>query len=335
MLRESLARAGVPWEAAIPVMGSPEEGWRTRASLHLDQRGRDLRLGLHEEGTHRVVDLPRCLQLSEPMMRAARTLLEELRRRGQGARSIQHVDLAESLDGSQLVVALETGLEVKQAVALSSLAAVMPWVTGFGVTASDGPRRRFVSLSGDPHVHSTVAGAGLRAHVRSFFQSNRFLVEPLAQAVLELVPPGGGVVDLYAGVGLFALPLARRAERVRAAEVNPMALEDARWNVEHAGLPNVQLHRGDVAEALAAWPVEPGERIVLDPPRTGAGTPVVDAIAAREPEVVVYVSCDPPTLARDLKRFEAHGYRPVVVRAFDLFPNTFHLETVVRLDKGG
>ena len=88
MLRESLARAGVPWEAAIPVMGSPEEGWRTRASLHLDQRGRDLRLGLHEEGTHRVVDLPRCLQLSEPMMRAARTLLEDA---GEGARSMPHV----------------------------------------------------------------------------------------------------------------------------------------------------------------------------------------------------------------------------------------------------
>jgi 23S rRNA (uracil1939-C5)-methyltransferase len=333
VLRESLARAGVSWDAPVPLAGSPEEGWRTRASLHLGERGRELWLGLHEEGTRRVVDLPRCLQLSEPMMRAARTLLEELRARPQRARGVQHVDLAESIDGAQLVVALETDLGVDQAVPLSALAGAMPWVTGFGVTASDGPRRRFVPLRGDAHVHSQVAGETLRAHVRSFFQSNRFLAEPLARSVQELTPPGGTVLDLYAGVGLFALPLARRADRVRAAEVSAMAVEDARWNVGQAGLANVQLHRGDVAEALAQWPIEPAERVVLDPPRTGAGPEVVDAIAAREPEVVVYVSCDPPTLGRDLKRFEAHGYRPDVVRAFDLFPDTFHLESVVRLLK--
>ncbi|HET8646320.1 MAG TPA: class I SAM-dependent RNA methyltransferase, partial [Vicinamibacteria bacterium] len=136
---------------------------------------------------------------------------------------------------------------------------------------------------------------------------------------------------LYAGVGLFALPLARRADRVRAAEVNPMAVEDARWNAEQAGLTNVQWHRGDVREALAAWPPVEAEAVVLDPPRTGAGPEVVRPLAARRPRAVVYVSCDPPTLGRDLKLFEAEGYRPDVIRAFDLFPNTFHLETLVRL----
>jgi 23S rRNA (uracil1939-C5)-methyltransferase len=331
VLRESLARARVAWDGEIPLAGSAETGWRTRASLHLERRGADLLLGLHEEGTHRVVDLPRCLQLSDAMTRASRALLDALRRQPQRARAIRHVDLAESVDGRELVMALETELDVPGAVALSGLAGVVPGLTGFGAMAGEGKRRRYLSLHGDPHVRSTVAGAPLRAHVRSFFQSNRFLLEPLTAAVLELSPPGGTVLDLYAGVGLFALPLARRSERVRAAELNPMAVEDARWNAEQAGLRDVEIHRGDVREALELWPVQAGERVVLDPPRTGAGADVVRRLAGRRPAAIVYVSCDPATLARDLKLFEGEGYRPDTVRAFDLFPDTFHLETVVRL----
>jgi 23S rRNA (uracil1939-C5)-methyltransferase len=331
VLRESLARAGVAWEEPIPLVGSPEEGWRTRAALHLDVGERELRLGLHEEGTHRVVDLPRCLQLSARMMEAARGLLEALRARPHLARGLHDVDLAESLDGSQLVVSLEADLDLAAGARLSGLARALPSATGFGVVAGHGRARRFLGLHGNAHVRSQVLGLTLRAHVRSFFQSNRFLVEPLAAAVLEATPPGGSVLDLYAGVGLLALPLAQRAARVRAAEVNPMALEDARWNSNHAGLGNVELYRGDVREALARWDVEGGERVVLDPPRSGAGAEVVRAVAGRHPEAIVYVSCDPPTLGRDLKLFEALGYRPDLVRAFDLFPDTFHLETLVRL----
>jgi 23S rRNA (uracil1939-C5)-methyltransferase len=331
VLRESLSRAGVAWAGPIPVAGSPEAGWRTRASLHLERRDGELRLGLHEEGTHRVVDLTRCLQLSDAMTRAARALLGELRRRPRPAAAIGRVELAESIDGAQLVMSLETGLGPRDAVALEPLGRGIPGLTGFGAEAGEGRRRRFLALHGDPHVRSAVAGVELRAHVRSFFQSNRFLAEALVRTVLELTPVGGSVLDLYAGVGLFALPLARTAERVRAAEVNPMAVEDARRNAVHAGIENVQTRRGDVREALALWPVDEAERVVLDPPRTGAGADVVRQVAARLPEAIVYVSCDPATLARDLKAFEAEGYRPDEVRAFDLFPDTFHLETVVRL----
>jgi len=331
ILRESLLRAGVRWDHEIPVAGSPEEGWRTRTVLHLEGRGGDLRLGLHEEKSHRVVDLPRCLQLSEAAMAAARALLEEMRRRPHQAARVSDVEMAESLDGKSLVVALETDLDVKGTAALSGIARALPGASGFGAMARDGRLRHFVPLAGDPHVRSTVLGLGLRAHVRSFFQSNRFLAEPLAAAVVELLPAGGSVLDLYAGVGLFALPLARQAERVRAVEASAMAVEDARWNAAQAGLRHVEVQRGDVAEALAQWPVGEKERIVLDPPRVGAGPLVVQRIAARRPEAIAYVSCDPATLGRDLKAFAAQGYAPDAVRVFDLFPDTFHLETLVRL----
>lgn len=331
ILRESLARAGAAWEGEIEIAGSPELAWRTRCSFHLEAGHRSLRLGLREEASHRVVDLERCLQLSDAMNRALRALRGGLAERPRLARGVRDVDVAESLDGSHLVVCLETRLAPREAAALVFLADRIPWLTGLGAVAGEGGRQRFLSLRGEPIVEARVAGVRLRSHVRSFFQANRFLVEPLVRAVVARTPPGGSVLDLYAGVGLFALALAPAAERVLGVELNPTAVEDATANAEAAGLANVRIRQGDVCAGLAAWRLESGERIVLDPPRTGAGAEVVHAVAARRPASVVYVSCDPPTLGRDLKLFATAGYRPVSVEAFDFFPDTYHLETLVLL----
>jgi 23S rRNA (uracil1939-C5)-methyltransferase len=332
ILRESLGRAGIAWEGPVPIRASLEEGWRTRCSFHLEE-GRDgrLRLGLHEESSHRVVDLPRCLQLSEAMNRTLRALLAGLDERRHLARRIHGVELAESLDGKQLVACLDSELSPREAPGLTALAERAPGLTGFGIVAGVEGRRRFLSLKGDPHVEATVLGVRLRSHVRSFFQANRFLVEDLVREVASRVPRGGTVLDLYAGVGLFALPLAQAAERVLGVELNPTAVEDAASNARANGIDNARIRQGDVRDGLAAWRVEGEERIVLDPPRTGAGAAVVGAIVSRRPAAVVYVACDPPTLARDLKAFGEAGYRLAALTAFDLFPDTFHVETVAQL----
>jgi tRNA/tmRNA/rRNA uracil-C5-methylase (TrmA/RlmC/RlmD family) len=154
--------------------------------------------------------------------------------------------------------------------------------------------------------------------------------------VVELVPAGDSrILDLYAGVGLFALPLAARdgCETV-AVEQSSLAAEDARVSARRAGLGQLSVRVAEVEPALSELPPRVGERIVLDPPRTGAGRGVVEALAARRPEAIVYVSCDPPTLGRDLALFAARGYRPDAVQLFDQFPKTFHMETVVRLRPG-
>ena len=331
ILRESLSRAGAAWGGEIPLRASPEEGWRTRATLHLEEEQGALRLGLHEEGSHRVVDVEACLQLSPAMNRAARSLVAALDERRADARRIHDVELAESTDGGKLVMSLETDLPVPQAIGLARLADRVPGLTGLGAMAADGRGRRFLTLRGDPHVEATVQGLRLRSHVRSFFQGHRFLLEDLVSEVRGLTPDAGRVLDLYAGVGLFALALAGQADEVLGAELSPVAVEDARANIEANQKRNVRVRQGDVRDALASWPASAGERIVLDPPRTGAGGPVVEAVAARRPEAVIYVSCDPPTLGRDLAVFARHGYGPDTIRAFDLFPDTFHLETIVRL----
>ncbi len=332
VLRESLARAGAPWDGPVAVHGSPEEGWRLRASLHFATGEEGLRLGLQQEGSRRVVDVEACLQLSERMNRAARSVHRALLDRRVLWRSLRGLGLLESPDGTRLLGWLETALDPAEASGLASLAATVPELDGFGVATG----RRLQWLRGPAHVEASVAGVVLRAHVRSFFQANRFLVEPLVRTVLELVPPGTSrVIDLYAGVGLFALPLGARGEpEVLAVEWARTAAEDARWGARRNGLARVRVVEGDVATGLAGVRPDAGERILLDPPRTGVGPEVVTLIAERRPEVIVYVSCDPPTLGRDLARLGERGYRTDTVHLFDLFPDTFHLETVVRLRNG-
>lgn len=329
VLRESLLRAGAPWDGAITVHASPEAEWRMRASLHVARGEGGLRLGLRQEGSRRVVDLERCLQLSPAMNRAARAVHAQIEARGPLGARVHGLDLVESPDGRTLVATLETGLERAEAPQLAGLGRAVPGLSGFGVRTRTGSLEW---LSGSPFLEAAVLGLTLRAHARAFFQANRFLLEPLALAVAGLVPPGDGrILDLYAGVGLFALPLAARdrCETV-VVEQSPLAAEDARVSAERAGL-RLRVSVGDVERVLGGLASRPGERVVLDPPRTGAGRAVVEAIAARGPAVIVYVSCDPPTLGRDLAIFAARGYRPDAVELFDQFPKTFHVETVVRL----
>jgi 23S rRNA (uracil1939-C5)-methyltransferase len=330
VLRESLARAGAPWDGPVVVHASPEAGWRVRASLHVAGGETGVRLGLRQEGSRRVVDLEACLQLSEAANRAARAVHAGLAARPSLAARVQGLELLEAPDGRALLATLETGLGRHEAPSLAPVGAGVPGLAGFGVRTRT---RSLEWLSGTPFVEVSVLGLTLRVHASSFFQANRFLLEPLARTVLELVPPGDSrILDLYSGVGLFALPLAARdgCETI-AVEQSRFASEDARVSAERAGLPRLRVRAAGVEEALREMPARDGERIVLDPPRTGAGRGVVEAVAARRPAVVVYVSCDPPTLGRDLALFAARGYRPDAVQLFDQFPKTFHMEAVVRL----
>jgi 23S rRNA (uracil1939-C5)-methyltransferase len=244
---------------------------------------------------------------------------------------VRGVDLLESPDGEGRVALLATTLAPHEAPVMEALGRT-EHLTGLGVVAG---RRRLAWLRGAPHVEMRVGSLALRVHVRSFFQANRFVYQALADTVVDLLPGKGRVLDLYAGVGLFALPLAARdGGEVLAVERAPTAVEDARANARSNRLEGVRVLAADVREALAATRPDAGERIVLDPPRTGLEREVVELVADRRPEALVYVSCDPPTLGRDLARFAARGYRPDTVRLFDVFPGTFHLETVVRLIPG-
>jgi len=331
ILEESLRRAHVEWEGPVAAVASPEEGWRTRATFHVEATETTVRLGLYEEGSRRVVDLEGgCLQLSPGMNAAVSHLRDLLVGRPVLAGQLSDVHLAESSDGGQRVAWFLGDVTAAEAARLGAATAEAPWLTGVGVTLGGEGARRPLLVRGSPYLHADVLGIRLRTHALSFFQGNRFLVEALAAEVARLVPGGGPILDLYGGVGLFGLTAGEPASPVVLVDSSETAAADAEENARSAAR-QVRVLCGSVEGALSGRRSDVGERVILDPPRSGAGRGVVEAIAARRPVAIVYVSCEPTTLGRDLSAFGRLGYRVDSVRLFDLFPATVHLETVVRL----
>lgn len=175
----------------------------------------------------------------------------------------------------------------------------------------------------------TILGERYRYNADTFFQINPALLAPLVEFALGNVA-GELAIDLYCGVGLFTLPLARRFKGVVAVEANPVAARFADRNLDRAGLENARVVNAGVAEWFRPRSLR-ANFILLDPPRAGAESAVIKGILDFAAPRVTYVSCDPATLARDLKKLIAGGYAIESLRAFDLFPQTHHVETVVRL----
>ena len=176
----------------------------------------------------------------------------------------------------------------------------------------------------------TVRGEIYQYNAETFFQINPSLLGALIEFALADAA-GGRALDLYSGVGLFTLPLARLFESVTAVEANAAATRFARRNLQLAGLTNARVVTATVTDWIRSAPLDQVDFVLLDPPRTGAESVVVDGILRLKAPRVCYVSCDPATLARDLKKLIAGGYTIQSLNAFDLFPQTHHVETVVHL----
>jgi 23S rRNA (uracil1939-C5)-methyltransferase len=179
----------------------------------------------------------------------------------------------------------------------------------------------------------TVRGEVYRYNAEAFFQINPSLLGPLIDFALAGAS-GESALDLYSGVGLFTLPLSRLFRNVLAVEANPMATRFARRNVQEAGLSNARVITATVTDWFRNSQTTAADFVLLDPPRAGAESAVIKGILELHPAAISYVSCDPATLARDLKKLLAGGYRVDAVLGFDLFPQTHHVETVVHLGRG-
>ena len=346
IVRDAFRRIGrIALSTSLPVIPSPETGYRMRARLHVG----DGRLGFFEEGSHRVCDVVGTGQLRPKTERLVGALAAHVGALvSTGART---VELAEDLSGDQCVlhVVVQGGDPVNLVTmndALQPMAAV-DGVTGLTVASGTSPSAGVV-LAGTPYVTDPLtaflgstsqtlssAGAGtasLRRHVASFFQSNRYLVSELVGAVASLTERHE-VVDLYAGVGLFAVSIAAmRGGPVTAVERDPCSARDLLSNAAPLASA-VRVVRAPVETFLTRSPGLEGAAVIVDPPRAGLSRDVVARLVSRRPERIVYVSCDVATQARDLRAFRESGYHIDQVQAFDLFPNTAHIETVVSLDR--
>lgn len=195
----------------------------------------------------------------------------------------------------------------------------------------------FRTLWGSGTLRDRLCGFEFELAPQAFYQINPPQAERLYAQALEYALPerGGTVLDLYCGAGTISLCLSQRADRVIGAEIVPEAVENARANAERYGVTNAEFICADAGEAareLKSRGITP-DAIVVDPPRKGMDAPALEAIASMQPDRLVYVSCDPATLSRDISRLRPLGYTPASALAVDMFPRTAHVETVVLLSK--
>ncbi|MCA1591440.1 MAG: class I SAM-dependent RNA methyltransferase [Acidobacteria bacterium] len=293
IIRDCLRRvARVEPPTEIPITPSPD-AWRYRSRLRWQHDAQRRLLGYFERGTHRVCDVVEC----PVALPALQEKLNDLRVRLREGELPDEASEFEAVAGDE-GVALAPSLE-----------------------------------ESDAHTQARViAGERYNFDAGCFFQINHELLEPLVREATRDAE-GESAVDLYCGVGLFTLPLARRFARVKGVEGNAVACAFARLNLSGAGLTNASVETASVGAWLAdhATAHAPVDFVLLDPPRAGAEPEAIAGIVALRPRQISYVSCDPATLARDLRALYASGYKIAHASAFDMFPQTHHVETVVRL----
>lgn len=323
IIRDAFTRIGrIPIEQTIEVAGSPERAYRMRARFHV----RDGKPGFYREGTHDVCDPRATGQVSDESIESVEAAVASLAAQGIPVAS---VELAENIDGDQRALHIDLrGADVST----DALERVVAAAGLTGCTAR-GTSTRFHS-AGDPIVSDPLAvltqgrasDGVLRRHPEAFFQANRFLIDALVAAVLDAVS-GRSVVDLYAGVGLFAVAVAATTdESITAVEGDSVSSRDLFRNA--SPYSRLKVIRSSVEAFLSRGGREAADTVIVDPPRTGMSRETCDAIPTAGAARVVYVSCDPPTMARDARRLLDAGYRLEGVRGFDLFPNTPLVETM-------
>ena len=305
--------------------------------------------GFYRERSHTLIPIRDCLLQTELSCRCAAAVVEFLRRErlpaydeASGKGTVRHVFCrqARQTGDAVLCVCSARGLGDKTGAFADFLQERCPELTGIvlNINKSSGNTvlaGDFYTLRGDPVLRDRLCGLEYAVSPRAFFQINPPQAEKLYERAAAYAAAGKDdlVFDLYCGAGTISLRLARDAGKVIGAEIVPEAVENAEENARRNGVGNAEFlcaDAGEAAEALARRGLRP--RVVsVDPPRKGMSPQAVEAVASMAPERIVYVSCDPATLARDLLRFQALGYELREVTAVDMFPRTCHVETVCLL----
>ena len=306
--------------------------------------------GFYRARSHEILPVERCLLQPEAADRAAAALrrwmaetgcpaYDEARRTG----CVRHLFFRAGFrtGQTQLTVVARTPPHKKAPELLAAFRAAVPELTSF--VWNENPSRGNTVLSGAFHtlwgpasIEDELCSLRFSLSPQAFYQIHPAQAEKLYRRALDYAGEAETALDLYCGAGTITLCLAGRIPKVYGAEIVPEAVENARANARRNGIGNARFLCGDAPQAareLAGRGVRP-DVIVVDPPRKGLSPETPEVLASMAPKRIVYVSCDPGTLARDLRRLAALGYVPAAATAVDMFPRTSHVETVVLLSKG-
>jgi len=293
IVTDCLTRIGrINYEPEIPIIASPNDyEYRSRAQWHVDTRRK--KIGYFQRKSHDIIDVEICPILKPELQKVLTEMRETIEWESFWSETVE-IESA-TADGEVSIYSSEI-IEPTEEISFTA--------------------------NGETYLHDAT----------SFFQGNPFLIERLVETALKDAA-GETALDLYCGVGLFTLPLARNFQKVVGVEGYDKAIDFAEKNIANARLANVEFHRENVGD----WLKENSKKLknldflLLDPPRSGTEKETVERIIELQPKQISYVSCEPSTLARDLKMFCENDYLIESIVALDLFPQTHHVETVVRL----
>lgn len=326
ILLETLRRlGGIGWKGEIPLHAGPAWNYRNQAQFKIGRQpdGR-VALGFFEPQSHRVFSVDTCLILSPRL----NSVLVELRRPewAEGLADFREIEVF--ADGRDEEVMITLRGEAASAEAEQVGRGLLERIPG-AVSVALEFNNRFRVL-GKPGLNYSVGRINYRVSPGSFFQASRVLTLELVTSVTG-EERGELALDLFAGVGLFSLPLARRFNRVVAAEANFTSASDLKANAEANGLPNLRVAGETTYDFLRRFAQAEPDLVVMDPPRDGADAGSLKLLAALRPRKIHYLSCGPPTLARDLNFLVGHAYQLDSIELFDLFPQTYHIESLAKL----
>ncbi|MDD3347426.1 23S rRNA (uracil(1939)-C(5))-methyltransferase RlmD, partial [Oscillibacter sp.] len=339
-VQDALARIGGTDVRVEEILGARDpQHYRNKSQYPV---GPDGAIGFFEARSHRVVPIRRCLIQSEISDQIAQAIGEWMRRykvssydETTGKGLVRHIYVRVNKKGESLCCVVVNGKQLpREPELVAAICAAAPKTVGVVLNSNTEQGnvvlgRRYRTLWGQDFLIDTLCGLQFKLSVPSFYQVNREQAEVLYGKALEFAALTGEetVLDLYCGTGTITLCMAAKAKQVIGAEIVPPAIEDARENAKRNQVENAEFFCGDAADMAEKWKQE-GLRpdvITVDPPRKGLTPEVIAAIAEMGPQRVVYVSCDPATLGRDIKLFSTFGYQAVRAAAVDMFPGTRHV----------
>lgn len=342
--------AGENWEE-IPLLAAPRwEGYRNKAQYPVASKNGRVYAGFYRAGTHSVVENRRCLILP-PETDRIRDLVVAYANgfhvtaydEATGKGLLRHIYVRRGAVSGEILVCLAVnGRSIPHPEALIESLKTVAGFTTLVLSVNRKPGNvvlgdEFITLHGPGYIEDTLCGLHFRLSPRSFYQVNHDQAERLYETAISLaqITKTDTVLDLYCGVGTITLAMAAAAGRVIGVEVVPQAVADARDNARRNGIENAEFFcadAGQAALALEAQGVRP-DVITVDPPRKGLSADAIEAIGRMAPRRLVYVSCDPATLARDVALLKPLGFTLSAARAADLFPRCAHVETVCLMSR--
>ena len=351
-VRDALKRIGNIDIPVLPTIGMKDPWhYRNKAQVPIGQENGTVRAGFYEKKSHNIIDVQRC-HIQHPandnVVHTVRTLLQQfsipIYREKEHKGLVRHIMARTSFTTGEVLVAIITnGRHFPNREAfVTQLQQSIPNLTGIvqNINTRSGNTilgKEEITLWGQPWLREELGGLEFHVSARSFFQVNPIQTEILYNKALEYASLSGSetVFDLYCGIGTISLFLARKAARVVGVESVEAAVDDARQNASLNKIENAEFHTG-AAEVIVPKLFKQGyhaDVVVVDPPRKGCDEVLLATITAMRPNRIVYVSCNPATLARDLKYLQENGYNAIEAQPVDMFPHTSHVECVVLITR--